>query len=105
MISTAPPRSPVNSFWFAISSLIILCPYKEANDIYAMERLTSGLELGLKLDGAEEIRAELKRLKRMKERKKWLLIFYLWLLNNISVNCSTGKMRGAYDFLIVYCYA
>ncbi|KAG5088719.1 hypothetical protein JHK86_001331 [Glycine max] len=35
-----------------------------------MEGLTSGFELGLRLNGAEEIKAELKRLKRMKEHEK-----------------------------------
>ncbi|KAG4940701.1 hypothetical protein JHK87_044572 [Glycine soja] len=35
-------------------------------DIYDMEGLTFGLELGPKLNGAEEIKAELQRLKRMR---------------------------------------
>ncbi|RZC31066.1 Chaperone protein dnaJ 13 isoform E [Glycine soja] len=43
---------------------------RQIYDIYGMEGLTSGLELGPKLNGAEEIKAELERLKRMKEREK-----------------------------------
>ncbi|KAL2348154.1 hypothetical protein Fmac_002154 [Flemingia macrophylla] len=43
---------------------------RQIYDIYGMEGLTSGLELGPKLDGAEEIKKELERLKRMKEQEK-----------------------------------
>ncbi|XP_061357836.1 chaperone protein dnaJ 13 [Gastrolobium bilobum] len=43
---------------------------RQIYDIYGMEGLTSGLELGPRLDKAEEIKAELERLKRMKEREK-----------------------------------
>ncbi|KAK7309053.1 hypothetical protein RJT34_05478 [Clitoria ternatea] len=43
---------------------------RQIYDIYGMEGLTSGLELGQRLDKAEEIKAELERLKRMKEQEK-----------------------------------
>ncbi|KAL9285089.1 hypothetical protein ACSQ67_024528 [Phaseolus vulgaris] len=50
---------------------ILSDPHKrQIYDIYGMEGLTSGLELGPKLNGAEEIKAELERLKKMKEREK-----------------------------------
>ncbi|XP_028093128.1 chaperone protein dnaJ 13-like isoform X2 [Camellia sinensis] len=39
-------------------------------DIYGMEGLTSGLELGPKLNKAEEIKEELERLRRRKEQEK-----------------------------------
>ncbi|PIN07579.1 Molecular chaperone (DnaJ superfamily) [Handroanthus impetiginosus] len=41
-------------------------------DIYGMEGLTSGLELGPKLDKVEEIREELERLRREREQEKVL---------------------------------
>lgn len=43
---------------------------RQIYDIYGMEGLTSGLELGPTLDKAQEIKAELERLKKMKEREK-----------------------------------
>ncbi|XP_057478462.1 chaperone protein dnaJ 13-like isoform X1 [Actinidia eriantha] len=43
---------------------------RQIYDIYGMEGLTSGLELGPKLNKAEEIREELERLRRRKEQEK-----------------------------------
>lgn len=43
---------------------------RQIYDIYGMEGLKSGLELGPTLDKAEEIKAELERLKRMREHQK-----------------------------------
>lgn len=43
---------------------------RQIYDIYGMEGLTSGLELGPKLNKAEEIKEELERLRRMKEQEK-----------------------------------
>ncbi|CAL5187644.1 unnamed protein product [Lathyrus oleraceus] len=43
---------------------------RQVYDIYGMEGLKSGLELGPSLDKAEEIKAELDRLKRMREQEK-----------------------------------
>lgn len=43
---------------------------RQIYDIYGMEGLTSGLELGPKLNNAEEIKEELERLRRMKEQEK-----------------------------------
>lgn len=39
-------------------------------DIYGMEGLTSGLELGPKLDKVNEMKEELERLRRRREREK-----------------------------------
>lgn len=43
---------------------------RQIYDIYGMEGLTSGLELGPKLNRAEEIKEELERLRRQKEQEK-----------------------------------
>lgn len=43
---------------------------RQIYDIYGMEGLKSGLELGPSLDKVEEIKAELDRMKRMRELEK-----------------------------------
>lgn len=43
---------------------------RQIYDIYGMEGLNSGLELGVKLNKAEEIKEEFERLQRMKEQEK-----------------------------------
>ncbi|KAL5551169.1 hypothetical protein UlMin_001345 [Ulmus minor] len=43
---------------------------RQIYDIYGMEGLTSGLELGPKLNKAEELKEELERLKKRKEQEK-----------------------------------
>ncbi|KAF8380500.1 hypothetical protein HHK36_027987 [Tetracentron sinense] len=43
---------------------------RQIYDIYGMEGLTSGLELGPKLNKAEEIKEEFERLRRQKEQEK-----------------------------------
>ncbi|KAF7137926.1 hypothetical protein RHSIM_Rhsim07G0108200 [Rhododendron simsii] len=43
---------------------------RQIYDIYGMEGLTSGLELGPKLNKAEEIKEELERIRRRKEQEK-----------------------------------
>ncbi|KAL2901668.1 Chaperone protein dnaJ 13 [Bienertia sinuspersici] len=43
---------------------------RQIYDIYGMEGLNSGLELGVKLNKAEEIKEELERLRRRKEEEK-----------------------------------
>lgn len=43
---------------------------RQIYDIYGMEGLTSGLELGPKLNKVEEIKEELERLKRKREEEK-----------------------------------
>jgi DnaJ family protein C protein 11 len=48
---------------------------RQIYDIYGMEGLKSGLELGPRLDRAEEIKAELDRLKRMREHEKMMAHF------------------------------
>ncbi|KAF8019328.1 hypothetical protein BT93_G0108 [Corymbia citriodora subsp. variegata] len=48
---------------------------RQIYDIYGMEGLTSGLELGTRLSKVEEIKEELERLRRMKEQEKSLSQF------------------------------
>ncbi|GLT49176.1 hypothetical protein SLA2020_227540 [Shorea laevis] len=48
---------------------------RQIYDIYGMEGLNSGLELGPRLRRAEEIKEELERLRRMKEQEKSLAHF------------------------------
>lgn len=43
---------------------------RQIYDIYGMEGLTSGLELGTKLNKVEELKEELERLRRRKEEEK-----------------------------------
>lgn len=45
---------------------------RQIYDIYGMEGLTSGLELGPKLNKAEEIKEEFERLRRREEEEKVL---------------------------------
>ncbi|KAK7252678.1 hypothetical protein RIF29_36796 [Crotalaria pallida] len=72
---------------------------RQIYDIYGMEGLNSGLELGPRLDKAEEIKAELERLKRMKEREKAAAHFQSsgTILANMSLpHCldGDGLFRG-----------
>lgn len=46
---------------------------RQIYDIYGMEGLNSGLELGPKLNKVEEIKEQLEKLKRMKEQQKMAL--------------------------------
>lgn len=48
---------------------------RQIYDIYGMEGLTSGLELGPRLSKVEEIKEEIERLRRMKEQEKSLSQF------------------------------
>lgn len=43
---------------------------RQIYDIYGMEGLTSGLELGPKLNKVEELKEELERLRKKKEQEK-----------------------------------
>ncbi|KAK7307787.1 hypothetical protein VNO77_41155 [Canavalia gladiata] len=66
---------------------------RQIYDIYGMEGVTSGLELGPRLNKAEEIKAELDRLKRLKERKKMAAHFRSSgsILANMSLpHCLNG---------------
>ncbi|KDP39867.1 hypothetical protein JCGZ_03398 [Jatropha curcas] len=68
-------------------------------DIYGMEGLTSGLELGPKLNKPEELKEELERLKRMKEQEKMAAHFRPsgTVLANLSLPQfldGDGIMRG-----------
>lgn len=60
---------------------------RQVYDIYGMEGLKSGLELGSRLDRAEEIKAELERLKRRREHEKMVASFQSsgTILANLSV--------------------
>lgn len=66
---------------------------RQIYDIYGMEGLNSGLELGAKLDGAEGIKAELERLKKLKEMEKMAAHFRSsgTILANMSLpHCLNG---------------
>nr|XP_029148922.1 chaperone protein dnaJ 13 isoform X2 [Arachis hypogaea]XP_029154187.1 chaperone protein dnaJ 13 isoform X2 [Arachis hypogaea] len=66
---------------------------RQIYDIYGMEGVNSGLELGATLNRAEEIKAELERLKRMKEREKMAAHFRSsgTILANMSLpHCLNG---------------
>lgn len=71
---------------------------RQIYDIYGMEGLTSGLELGPKLDRVEEIKQELERLRRQKQDSKVLTLLPSGvILANLSfpqfLN-GDGIMRG-----------
>ncbi|PNY07906.1 chaperone protein dnaJ 13-like [Trifolium pratense] len=72
---------------------------RQIYDVYGMEGLKSGLELGPRLDRAEEIKAELDRLKRMREHEKMMAHFRSsgTIITNMSVpQCldGDGLFRG-----------
>lgn len=60
---------------------------RQIYDIYGMEGLRSGLELGPKLSKADEIRAEIERLMRLKKEEKVAANFRTsgTILANLSV--------------------
>ncbi|KAG5068989.1 hypothetical protein JHK85_001366 [Glycine max] len=66
-----------------------------------MEGLTSGFELGLRLNGAEEIKAELKRLKRMKEHEK--VVAHFLPFGTILAIMSLPLYVDGNGLLIGYC--
>ena len=70
-------------------------------DIYDMEGLTSNLELGPNLNGAEKIKAKLERLKRMKEREKVAAHFLPF--GTILANMSLPHYVDGNGLLIGYC--
>ncbi|WOH12198.1 hypothetical protein DCAR_0831698 [Daucus carota subsp. sativus] len=71
---------------------------RQIYDIYGMEGLTSGLELGPKLDRVEEIKEELERLRRQKQNSKVLTLLPSGvILANLSLPQflnGHGIMRG-----------
>lgn len=81
---------------------------RQVYDIYGMEGLKSGLELGSRLDRAEEIKAELDRLKRRREHEKMVANFQSsgTILANLSVPQyldGDGLFRG-YDISLCSSY-
>ncbi|XP_054809472.1 chaperone protein dnaJ 13 [Prosopis cineraria] len=70
---------------------------RQIYDIYGMEGLTSGLELGSKLDKAEEIKAELERLRRMKEMQK--ISAHFRTSGTILANMSLPRFRNGDGFM------
>ena len=77
---------------------------RQIYDIYGMEGLTSGLELGPKLNKADEIKEELERLRRRKEEEK--VSAHVRPSGTILANLSLpqflagdGIMRGYSSFL------
>ena len=80
---------------------------RQIYDIYGMEGLTSGLELGPKLNKAEEIKEELERLRRKKEQEK--VSAHVQPSGSILANLSFpqfleggGIMRGYNSFLFFF---
>lgn len=71
---------------------------RQIYDIYGMEGLTSGLQLGPKLDRVEEIKKELERLRRQKQDSKVLTLLPSGvILANLSLPQflnGDGIMRG-----------
>ena len=66
---------------------------RQIYDIYGMEGLTSGLELGSTLNKAEEIKAELEKLRQREEQAKILAHFRSTgtILANMSLpHCRDG---------------
>ena len=81
---------------------------RQIYDIYGMEGLNSGLELGQKLSKVEEIKEQLEKLKRMKEQQKSLA--HLRPSGTILANLSLpqfldgdGIMEGYCPFLFLCC--
>lgn len=84
---------------------------RQIYDIYGMEGLNSGLELGPKLTKPEEIKEQLERLRRRKEEEK--LFTHALPNGSIIANFSVpqylnggGIMRGYIVFsILLYLYA
>lgn len=75
-------------------------------DIYGMEGLTSGLELGPKLNKVEELKEELERLRQRKEQEKALAHFRPsgTILASFSLPQfleGDGIMRGCFPFYFI----
>lgn len=80
---------------------------RQIYDIYGMEGLTSGLELGPKLNKVEELKEELERLRRRKEQEKTLAHFRPsgTILANLSLPQfleGDGIMRGCFPFFLLH---
>ncbi|KAK6935181.1 DnaJ-like protein C11, C-terminal [Dillenia turbinata] len=65
---------------------------RQIYDIYGMEGLTSGLELGPKLNKAEEIKEEFERVKRQKEQEK--LSTHFRPSGSVVANLSVPQFLG-----------
>ncbi|KAK6947582.1 DnaJ-like protein C11, C-terminal [Dillenia turbinata] len=65
---------------------------RQIYDIYGMEGLTSGLELGPKLNKAEEVKEEFERLKRQKEQEK--LSAHFRPSGSVVANLSVPQFLG-----------
>ena len=84
---------------------------RQIYDVYGMEGLNSGLELGPKLSKPEEIKEQLERLRRRKEEEK--IFTHALPIGSIIANFSVphylnggGIMRGYIVFsILVYLYA
>lgn len=80
---------------------------RQVYDIYGMEGLISGLELGPMLNKAEEIKAELERLKRRREQEKLAAHFRSsgTILANMSLPNfldGDGLFRGYFSMFILF---
>jgi curved DNA-binding protein CbpA len=73
---------------------------RQIYDIYGMEGLTSGLELGPKLNKPEEIKEQLERLRRLKEEQK--LFVHARSTGSIITNFSVPQYLDGYGIMRGY---
>jgi curved DNA-binding protein CbpA len=73
---------------------------RQIYDIYGMEGLTSGLELGPKLNKPEEIKEQLERLRRLKEQQK--LFVHARSTGSIVANFSIPNYLDGYGIMRGY---
>jgi len=68
---------------------------RQIYDLYGMEGLTSGLELGPKLKSREEVRAEFERLQQRQEERK--LAAHVHHRGSLLMNLSLVPFLESYD--------
>lgn len=68
---------------------------RQIYDLYGMEGLTSGLELGPKLKTREEVRAEFERLQQRQEERK--LAAHVHHRGSMAMNLSLVQFLKTYD--------
>ena len=68
---------------------------RQIYDLYGMEGLTSGLELGPKLKSREEVRAEFERLQQRQEERK--LAAHVHHRGSLLMNLSLVQFLKTYD--------
>lgn len=68
---------------------------RQVYDLYGMEGLTSGLELGPKLKTRDEVRQEFERLQHRQEERK--LASHVHHRGSMLLNLSFAQMLDSYD--------